>query len=212
MDNLRFIDSESAKEEYRHMAEKLFAEELRKLDTTQKHPEVIKILNSVSARASHILAEEVFDQYQEFVGSKRDSKKRTWDSTEADDAFLEEYKKKHPRIDMSVYGLDQYSTGTDEAKDRIATVDSYLSHQLIALRDLIPKTMVNQWAINNDLMRVSSDVVDNLLETQRKQLQDLDKYRQNAQTSAAPTFKNLEYQVNELILDEIERHYPQQDS
>lgn len=210
MDNLPFIDPVSAKEEYRQMAEKLFAEELLKQDTTQKHPEVIKILNSTTAKTPGVFSQDDFNQYKHVMDNGHNPNKRPRESIESEDIFLNQYKAKHPHIDMSLYDSDQQLTDTAETKDRLAIVDSYLSHQLIALRDLIPKTMVNQWAINNDLMRASVSVVDDLLEVQRKQLEDLDKYRKHAQTTAQPSFNNLEHRINDMILDEIERRFPQQ--
>ncbi|CAB4252072.1 similar to Saccharomyces cerevisiae YPR101W SNT309 Member of the NineTeen Complex (NTC) that contains Prp19p and stabilizes U6 snRNA in catalytic forms of the spliceosome containing U2 [Maudiozyma barnettii] len=212
MDYLPFIDYKIPSDEYKNEAERLIREAMQKQDITHLHPYAQKSVK-MGKIANHVIPDSIFQEYiqKHTAGDKPKGQKRSLESIYLNDEnFLQEFNSKHPHVDPSRYSLEDISTEDNETsiKNKLAVIDSYLAHQIITLRDLIPQTSVNQWAINNDFMRTSTQIIDNLVSQQKKQLEDLDKYREKAQINQVASYDKLNYDINERILDIIEDQFP----
>ncbi|KAH7588744.1 hypothetical protein J7297_01696 [Nakaseomyces glabratus] len=99
----------------------------------------------------------------------------------------EGYHPEVPRV-MAAKGRDAESGGIDLARYNDAgdvrllkIVDSYLRHAEITLRELISKTIVNQWVISNDCQQSASRVMQAGIDKLQGQLDALEKYRRDVQ-------------------------------
>ncbi|SMN18155.1 similar to Saccharomyces cerevisiae YPR101W SNT309 Member of the NineTeen Complex (NTC) that contains Prp19p and stabilizes U6 snRNA in catalytic forms of the spliceosome containing U2 [Maudiozyma saulgeensis] len=212
MDYLPFIDNKIPSDEYKDKAERLIHDTMQEQNTIGLHPYVQKMLE-MHKKTDHVIPDSMFQEYIQKFPSEDNPRgqKRSLESSHLDDeSFLQEFNSKHPHIDLLRYNLEDISSDDNQlsTKTKLAIIDSYLTHQIITLRDLIPNTLVNQWAINTDFIRTNTRTIDNLLSQQIKQLEDLDKYREKAQVNQATSYDKLNYDINEKILDIIEDHFP----
>lgn len=210
MEYLPFIDKDIPDKQSQEIVEQLIQDEIRthnKDNTTQLHPDVYKLTKSLKID-KHVIADSLYEEYLRNNELLVKQGKRPVSTRDIEDAFLENFKTKHPRIDFTRYSMDNLPMDKRSQNDSLAIVDSYLAHQLITLRDLLPKTIVNQWAINNDFLKSSDQTIQDILQSQRKQLVDLDNYREKVQAAQVPAFQTLEYDTNEKILDIIEETFP----
>ena len=76
-------------------------------------------------------------------------------------------------------------------------VDSYLKHQEIVLDTLLPRTISNQWMINNDHIQQTSTIVEEMSDQQQKHINDLEIYREGLQRRYEPLFLQMRRQIEE---------------
>ncbi|QLL31306.1 hypothetical protein HG536_0B01690 [Torulaspora globosa] len=177
MDYLPFIDDESALEEYEDAVEKSIQEELRK-NGEEIHPEARDMkLEELRAYPVHSLYCET-----------------SYDG----DRLLQQYKRSIPRIDM-----ERYSTDSRGDVDILCVIDSYLRHQELVLERLMPQTLLNQWAINNDFLAASSATLQKVIDDQETNIYNLNSYRKNVQLQNARVFAALEEQWKKSLIDTL---------
>lgn len=175
MDYLPFIDDESSLGKYGDAIERSIAEELR--DKRQKiHPEAQAITpGELRANPIHSLyCETPYD----------------------DKRLLEEYQRSVARIDLAKYNVDR-------DVDTLCVIDSYLRHQELVLQRLLPQSLLNQWAINNDFLNTSSETLQKVISDQETNIQNLNNYRKNVQLQNEPMFSNLADQWKESLVHRL---------
>lgn len=198
MDYLPYIDDDLEDSEFEPLVGKLLQEELRKQlpeETVSLHPEVTQLLNGVSI-GQFRFDKDLYENYKNFNDQNIDSLKRKRPSD--DDMILREYKTKYPRIDISRYTLINQEDTTV-----LAIMDSYLRYQLLSLERLLPRTLLNQWAINNDFLATSDKVLDSIIETQENQIRDLNQYRKTIQLQNQPIFDQYAQQWRNKLINNI---------
>lgn len=172
MDGLSFVDKGKIPDGYKNEIDQLVKKEFANIKREPVHPEIRGILakrkgadNSVSTLTNAL--------YTEYLKQRNNKKRRTPDFNDDDDTlFLEEYRRKYPRIDTS-----RYIPNESSEVSLLGIVDSYLKHQEIVLDTLLPQTVSNQWRINNDYIRQTCTIVEEMNIQQRKQINDLEIYR-----------------------------------
>ncbi|SJM87563.1 uncharacterized protein ZBIST_3752 [Zygosaccharomyces bailii] len=152
------------------------------------HPEVQALLRKFMPNECRFGSlYEVYRDYDSGQGWKR---KRE----EVEEATLDEYKKKHPRI-----GLARYSTESRNA-EILGTVNSYLNHQSLVLRKCMSETILNQWAINNDYIEKTTETLQDRIEIEKTQLKNLDRYRETVQAKNKSEIARLNSQWKQQLI------------
>ncbi|AQZ10556.1 SNT309 (YPR101W) [Zygosaccharomyces parabailii] len=178
--------------DYGEIIEKLVDDQRKALEaeevTDGLHPEVQALLRKFLPEECRFDSlYEVYHDYDSGQGWKRKRK-------EVEEATLEEYKKKHPRI-----GLARYSTESRNA-EILGTVNSYLNHQYLVLRKCMPETILNQWAINNDYIEKTTETLQDRVELEKTQLKNLDRYRESVQAKNKPEFARLKSEWKQQLI------------
>lgn len=104
-----------------------------------------------------------------------------------------------PRIDLTRYAVND---GTDT--ETLCTIDSYLRHQELTLQKLLPETLLNQWAINNDYLTASEEALQRTITNQEDQIQSLNQYRARMQSRDAPAFKRYEQEWKAALIKRLD--------
>lgn len=177
MDYLPFIDDELALEEYGNAVERAIQEELRN-NGEEIHPEAramrLKQIRSYPVDSLH--CETSYDG----------------------ERLLQEYKQSFPRIDLERYTTD------DQDVDILCVIDGYLRHQELVLARLMPQTLLNQWAVNNDFLSASSATLQKVIEDQETNIYHLNTYRRNLQLQNAPVFAGLKEQWKRSLIERLD--------
>lgn len=198
MDYLPFIDDALEEFEFEPLVGELLQEELRKQvpeGTDALHPEVRKLLSEVSIGELRFDT-NLYEIYKNFDDQDTNSVKRKRPSD--DDIILREYKNKYPRIDIARYTLIN-----QEDIDLLAITDSYLRYQILTLEKLLPRTLLNQWAINNDFLATSDKVLDKVIENQENQIRDLSQYRKTIQLQNQPIFNQYAQEWKDKLINNM---------
>lgn len=177
MDYLPFIDDLTGLDQYEDAVERAIVGELRD-KTQQAHPEAL----SVTAT------------------DLRDYPIHSLDcaTSNNEEELLALYRRSFPRVD-----LDRYTTQSDDI-DTLCVMDSYLRHQELILQRLMPKTLLNQWAINNDFLNASSDVLEKVIKDQENNIHDLNMYRKRLQLQNKPHFTDLTNEWKRNLVDRLD--------
>ncbi|SCV04426.1 LANO_0G10132g1_1 [Lachancea nothofagi CBS 11611] len=179
VDWLPYIDKPVA--ELRGQIELLVEQELQNCDLNVVHPEVENLLGGeVPSRIASLFPRGV---------------KRSQPNTE-DVAMI---KKKCSGIDKSRYELSNCKSHA-----RRAILHSYMGHQEAVLTNLLPRTLAQQWATNNEYMKGVCDSVNNVLELQEGQIRDLEEHRKHIQIEAKRELAYLEDQWRDKLLQNVE--------
>lgn len=193
MDYLQYIDAEVPKE-YIDRVEVLIQNELgEQADHIQVHPNAQKFIDNAK------MLDTRFDKslYDEFLAiTEPNDRKRGIDDV-IDKDFLNYYGKKYPRIE-----LQRYSQESDKA-DELSITNAYLDHQILTLKNLLPKTILNQWSINNDNINYCIDKLDSENKKQHRQINDLNKYREKLQIKHKPEFEQLQDKYYNALIDRL---------
>lgn len=115
-----------------------------------------------------------------------------------DDISLKEYRDQVPRIDITRYAVNDSTN-----PETLCVIDSYLRHQELTLQ-LLPQTLVNQWAINNDYLNASEESLQQVITNQEKQIHTLNQYRANMQTQTKPIFNDLEQRWKDSLINRLD--------
>lgn len=115
-----------------------------------------------------------------------------------DNISLKEYQDQVPRIDITRYAVNDNTN-----LETLCVIDSYLRHQELTLQ-LLPQTLVNQWAINNDYLNASEESLQHVITNQEKQIHTLNQYRANMQTQTKPTFSDLEQRWKDSLINRLD--------
>lgn len=192
MDYSTYLDG-AANLDYGEIVEKL-VEDQRKATEAEEvpdglHPEVQALLRKFQPDECRFDSlYEVYRCYDSGQGWKRKRK-------EVEEATLEEYTKKHPRI-----GLARYSTESRNA-EILGIMNSYLNHQYLVLRKCMPETILNQWAINNDYIEKTTETLQDRIEIEKIQLKNLDRYRENVQAKNKPELARLKSEWKQQLIN-----------
>ncbi|CCK68403.1 Snt309p KNAG_0A07500 [Huiozyma naganishii CBS 8797] len=81
--------------------------------------------------------------------------------------------------------LQKYNVSETTSLDSLKSADSYLAHQQVVLEGLLPRTLANQWATNNDYM---VQVIGNVRAMNAEQEGNINAVRVHRE-AAAPTTK-----------------------
>ncbi|QLQ78818.1 hypothetical protein HG537_0B01660 [Torulaspora globosa] len=177
MDYLPFIDDESGLKEYINGIESEIQQELRK-NRDQIHPE------AQDMRLKQIRSYPVYSVHCE----------TSYDG----ERLLQEYRGSIPRIE-----LERYTTEDQDNVDILCVIDSYLRHQELVLARLMPKTLLNQWAVNNDFLSASSATLKKVIQDQETNIYQLNHYRRNLQLQNASVFAGLEDQWKKTLIERL---------
>ncbi|CCC67700.1 hypothetical protein NCAS_0A11420 [Naumovozyma castellii] len=199
MDYLPFIDKSTDESLFTYMkeVERQIDQELvrnkKKNNTKQDglHPTTLELI-----RSWNIPKETRFDNlsFKEYLkDSKKDSVGR-----DKEERILKKYRARNPGIDPS-----RYSISKPKDPEILAISSSYLRHQHIILKSCLPKTIVNQWAINNDFVANNNERLQQVLNTQEKQIDDLTKYRKSVQEQSERTFKKINKQWKDNLVKNL---------
>ena len=205
---------------FKNQAQFVIDEISKKQNRKKLHPDVLKIYNPDKEYIIQpVIYEEYLNSFYPYYHDTKDDIANAKHQRESEDKFMKHYKGMYRRIDMKRYSLDETSlfgsidkSKTIQQKDlkkKLAVIDAYLGHQLVTVRDLMPNTLVNQWAVNNDFIEKSSEVVDDLIRQQTKELDDLETFRLSQREKLRVYYENHNFEVNEEILDAIERTHPE---
>ena len=97
--------------------------------------------------------------------------------------------------------LNRYNNSDDLEQLQIS--EGYLRHEELVLSELLPRTLMNQWVINNDYMERSNDRLESIQGIQLKQIEDINKYRDmtKKQTEASIIATKLQWyeQLNKTL-------------
>lgn len=115
-----------------------------------------------------------------------------------DNISLKEYRDQVPRIDITRYAVNDNTN-----PETLCVIDSYLRHQELTLQ-LLPQTLVNQWAINNDYLNASEESLQQIITNQENQIQTLNQYRANMQTQRKPIFSDLEQRWKDSLINRLD--------
>ena len=115
-----------------------------------------------------------------------------------DNISLKEYRDQVPRIDITRYAVNDNTN-----PETLCVIDSYLRHQELTLQ-LLPQTLVNQWAINNDYLNASEESLQQIITNQENQIQTLNQYRANMQTQTKPIFSDLEQRWKDSLINRLD--------
>lgn len=183
MDYLPFVDESLKDSNFQEEIEEQIKRELRRNSPNDVlHPEVVRLLKS-STRAANKFDDSLYEYYHSIDGERQvGTSKRARD----EELALQEHRKKNPRIEIGRYGLD---VNQDNA-ERLAIIDNYLLHQELVLKGPLSKTMLNQWAINNDYLNGASKQLEQVIDGERKSIQDLNHYRQARQLESKVIFES----------------------
>lgn len=177
MDYLPFIDDDPVQGTYSNEIEALIEQELR--PGADLHPQ------TASVRMTQLRDNPLDSIYRE--------------KPLEDSALLSEYRKRLPRVDLARYAV---SDSTDS--DTLCVIDSYLRHQELTLQVLLPQTLVNQWAINNDYMGASDEVLQEVIAKQEKEIHTLNLYRAKMQTDNGPAFHRYEQEWKRGLISRLD--------
>lgn len=205
---------------YKSQVEDLIDKISEKQDRKDLHPDVLKIYNpDRQYLIQPVIYEEYLDNFYPYYHDSKDEIANAKHRRESEDKFMKYYKDTYLHIDMKRYSLDRISlfgsidksraVEPKDLKKRLAVIDAYLAHQLVTVRDLLPHTLVNQWAVNNDFIEKSSQVVDDLIRQQTRQLGELETFRSSQREKLKQYYEKRNFEVNEEILDSIERVHPE---
>ncbi|EDO17100.1 hypothetical protein Kpol_1025p20 [Vanderwaltozyma polyspora DSM 70294] len=171
MTSLPFSDHEVSVY-YQQQAENMFKETLSSLEMVEVHPDVLKLLHKS-------------DVYNETNSRKRGSR-----DTDVDIGYQKSKQAKNTTtqgIDDSRYSLE----GSIHDMDKYEIILSYLRHQELTLDELMSRTILNQWAINNDYVSNGLEMVDMKIEKQIKEIEQINKYREQSQNKFANAEKMM---------------------
>ncbi|QHS76814.1 Snt309p [Saccharomyces paradoxus] len=191
MDRFNFIDK-GILEIYKSEIDELVRKEYGNIKKEPMHPEVQGIITKKNGPDKSVtaLSKGLYTEYLEQCNNK---KKRASDfDDDVDTLFLQEYRRKYPRIDTSRYVPNESSE-----INLLGMVDSYLKHQEIVLDTLLPRTISNQWMINNDHIQQTSTIVEEMSDQQQKHINDLEIYREGLQRRYEPLFLQMRRQIEE---------------
>lgn len=188
MDFLPCLDK-PAGVEYDLEVEKLIQDVLRDKND-QLHPEVQKLLSKAIIPPRSEPLYEFYRQYDDNQGWKR--KRR-----ETENVTLDKWRKRHKGVDLSRYDIE-----TDNLES-LEVVDAYLKHQCLALQNM-NETMLNQWAINNDYMGRASENLQDRIDHEKRQLENLNKYRESMQRKHSPQLKSIKDSWRQQLIRNVE--------
>ncbi|QLG70228.1 hypothetical protein HG535_0A01660 [Zygotorulaspora mrakii] len=195
MDYLPFIDEPQIDDTHLEKVETRMKLELERIMANdQIHPEVLRLLESQPHKQSRFDEElyELYNSGSENVEVNGSARKRPYN----EELLLEEHKKKNARVRMDIYDLDNPQCNVE----RLAIIDNYLKHQELILREALPKTLLNQWAINNHYLSNRSEQLQQVIDLQSKHIQELNAYRKNVQLQNEPVFeRDVQNWRNKLI-------------
>ncbi|CCH60051.1 hypothetical protein TBLA_0C02410 [Henningerozyma blattae CBS 6284] len=175
--------------------EKLIEEQLNSIcqnsqrnDNLPTHPNVEKQLNRFKFKDPRYDYQQLNKQFLHY--NNKNGKKREYaaitvsinENPQVNQQFPEydnnSYKKikVEKSIDLSRYSLESTEPLT---RDTLSIIDSYLRFQELTLENLLSKTIINQWAINNDSMVSALENVSSLEQKQVTAINDLNRYRDN---------------------------------
>lgn len=143
------------------------------------HPEVQRLLGKLELNRSRFGS--LYEVYGCFDGGQGWKRKRS----ETEEATLEEYQRKHPRIDLAKYDIES------ENLEVLGTIDSYLKHQSLVLEKCMAETILSQWAINNDYVEKATENLQDRITKEKALLKNLDQYREMLQRKNKPVFARL---------------------
>ena len=200
MNNLKIINKREIPASLSEKIDELVQKEFARTKKEHVHPEVRDIIAKGKGPSKSIkgLPEELYSKY---LQQCHNEKKRPLDDDDDDDTFfMQEYKRQYPRIDTSRY----VPHGSADV-NLLGITDSYLKHQEITLTTLLPRTISNQWMINNDQIQQTAEIVEEMSNQQRKQIHNLEIYREKLQHRYESTFSQMKQQYKEKVLN----HQPQ---
>lgn len=153
--------------------EELISRELGNKNVTI-HPAVTKLLNKYKLELpSQYSYEELDKQYKDQISMSK-KHKMSDDASEILHIVKRMKSSNENGIDLEKYSIVKFDQmGVDE----LGIIDSYMRYQELTLQELIPKTIINQWAINNDALTGQLDIVKQLELKEVNQLNQLNKYR-----------------------------------
>ncbi|CAI1779022.1 hypothetical protein SEUBUCD646_0P03680 [Saccharomyces eubayanus] len=175
MSSLKITDRKEVPVSFSEKIDELVQKEFARTEKECVHPEVRDIIVKGKGPGKSIkgLPEELYNKY---LQQCHNEKKRHLDDDDDDTFFMQEYKRQYPRIDTSRY----VPHGTADV-NLLGITDSYLKHQELTLSTLLPRTVSNQWIINNDQIQQTAEIVEEMSSQQRKQIHNLEIYRQKLQ-------------------------------
>ncbi|CCE65748.1 hypothetical protein TPHA_0M01730 [Tetrapisispora phaffii CBS 4417] len=127
--------------------------------------------------------------------SELDERKRAM----PDDCDDPDSKRKQPRISLQRYSIDEGSS-----VESLMINEAYLRHQELVLKELLPKTMMNQWIINNECMKDDGQHLQETMDRQLKQIVDLNKHRERLQMEGNVTLQELEKQWHNQLIKNLQ--------
>lgn len=191
IDWLEYIDK--VDDSYKKDIERLVADEVDKVTLIHQHPVVDRLLPAIRHRWD--------DQYQRYKSNSRGEspKRRITEQLSPSSAKLR-------RIDI----LDEFNMGSSKLEDvkdvdKLGIMISYLKHQEITLKKFLCKTLNNQWIVNGEYLKQVKQTIQQKLDTEKKQIQQLNSYRRELQQHELNTFRSLEAQWREMLNKGIER-------
>lgn len=194
MDYIEFIGKGETPDSFRDKINDLVKKEFMKIEKETVHPEVRDIIAKSKGPAKNVDALPK-GLYAEYLRLSKNNKKRALSYDDDNDTlFLQEYKRKYPRINTS-----RYVPNESAELGSLGIVDSYLKHQEIVLSTLLPRTISNQWMINNDHIQQTSTIVEEMNKRQSKQISDLEVYREGLKCRYEPLFLQMRRQVKEKL-------------
>ncbi|AGO10223.1 AaceriAEL324Cp [[Ashbya] aceris (nom. inval.)] len=184
---LPYVDT--VDQRYLDEAEKTVKEELAAIGVPELHPRISELFPEVRHHW-----DEQYGLYKANVAGLEGSNKRA-----AEDEVLSELKRRCPGINISVYN--------DESEDPVllATIAGYRYHQDLAVTQLLPQTLENQWAVNGAYLEGAEAAVRKQLQEQEQQIAQLDRHREELQQREALTFRYLERQWRDQLHSNLER-------
>lgn len=134
---------------------------LKKKDNSNPslHPEVIKCLNKYNNKDN--------DSDEDSSTTSNTGKKRSIKHDMSQDSN----KRIRKGIDMNRYDTDSVNVSL------LQSMNSYLDHQIVLLKENgnLNKTIINQWAINNDFMESNLSMIQDAISTRETHLKQLNK-------------------------------------
>ena len=128
------------------------------------HPEVIKCLNKYTNNGVSAVSNNDKKRSINHDTSENSNKRIRKDINMEDDS-------KNVGIDMNRYDTDTSNVSL------LQSMNSYLDHQLILLRDNgnLNKTIINQWAVNNEFMENNVYMIQDTIDIQETHLKQLNR-------------------------------------
>ena len=175
VDWLPYIDT--IPQESRLEIENLVEEEYKKLDIETIHPDVESLIGG-----------EITKRFGHEKPIERNDKRAAEDESASQAKRLK-------GVDKERYDLEKCETN-----EQCAILEAYLGHQECVLRELLPRTLAPQWAMNNEYMSSVRAQLEDIIEVQKTQLRDLDAHRESLQRQEERELKYLEQQWRDTLL------------
>ncbi|SCU97166.1 LAFA_0G10132g1_1 [Lachancea sp. 'fantastica'] len=164
--------------------EQLVERELLDANLNVVHPGVETLLGSLPVSR--------FAEPANSTGTKR--------GLELEQSRIETAKKPCLGIDKTRFDVQHCNTA-----DKRAVLESYLSHEESVLSEILQRTLARQWVANNEYMEGVQDALKEILESQDRNLQDLESHRKLIQSEAQRDLAYMDERWKEALLRNVER-------